>query len=47
MRQLTGTIGVIPGSRWRTNRVLLYVGVLVLVITGTSCLAKSGTYAPI
>lgn len=47
MRQLTGTISVIPGSRWRTNRVLLFVGVLVLVITGTSCLAKSGTYAPI
>jgi len=47
MRQLTGTISGMPGFRWRTNRVLLLVGVLVLVITGTSCLAKSGTYAPI
>ena len=47
MRQLTSTIGVIPGFRWRTNRVLLLLGVLVLVTAGTSCLAKSGTYAPI
>ncbi len=47
MRQLTGTIGVILGSRWLTNRVLLFVGVLVLATVGTSCLAKSGTYAPI
>ena len=47
MRQLTGTIGVIPGSRWLTNRVVLLVGVLVLVTAGTSCLAKSGTHAPI
>ena len=47
MRQLTGTIGVTPGSRWLTNRVLLLFGILVLVTAGTSCLAKSGTYAPI